>query len=89
MPKSEKRIEQEITLKASKIGARLFKNEVGAGIPMNTFQKIKSAVMKRDWSLVSSCVMQAFPIHFGLAKGSSDLIGITPIKITQEMVGRP
>lgn len=65
MIKSEKRIEQEITLKASKLGARLFKNDVGFAITQN-----------------------GSPIHFGLAKGSSDLIGITPIKITQDMVGK-
>ena len=29
-----------------------------------------------------------FPIHFGLCKGSSDLIGWRTVKITQEMVGK-
>lgn len=27
-------------------------------------------------------------VHFGLCEGSSDLIGITPVKITSEMVGK-
>lgn len=30
----------------------------------------------------------ARPVQFGLFKGSSDLIGITPIVITQDMVGK-
>lgn len=63
--KSEKRVEQEINLAASKLGARLFKNNVGFAITQN-----------------------GSPIKFGLAKGSSDLIGIAPIKITPEMVGK-
>jgi hypothetical protein len=28
-----------------------------------------------------------FPVHYGLCKGSSDLIGWRPVEITQEMVG--
>lgn len=63
--KSEKRIEQEVILKASQLGATVFKNDVGFAVTQN------------------GC-----PISFGLAKGSSDLIGIAPIKITSAMVGK-
>jgi hypothetical protein len=31
---------------------------------------------------------EGIPVRFGLCVGSSDIIGITPVMITQEMVGR-
>ena len=64
MPKSEKRIEQEIILKASELGCVLFKNNVGVA-------KLQDGTT----------------IRYGLGNGSSDLIGIAPVKITPNMIG--
>jgi len=70
---SEAAIQQRLRLWASKQGARLWRNNVG--------------VLKDE---------RGVPVRYGLAnesKGmntnlkSSDLIGITPVIITQEMVG--
>ena len=74
MIKSEARIQQEILLEASKKGIRLFRNNVGA----------VTTVDRRH-------------IRFGLANSSasvnkqlksSDLIGITPVIVTRDMVGQ-
>lgn len=71
---SEAAIQQRVRLKASHQGARLFRNNVGV--------------------LFDECNR---PVRFGLANEnskinkrlkSSDLIGITPVEITSEHVGR-
>lgn len=62
---TEKQVERNLILEASKLGMILFKNEVGFAITKD-----------------------GRPIHFGLCKGSSDLIGWKSIKITEDMVGK-
>ena len=63
MPKvnPETPILKRVMLAATKMGARLFRNNVG-------FDEVRK-------------------IHYGLCKGSSDLIGWRPVTITPEMVG--
>lgn len=70
---SETRLLRQIQIKASRLGARLFRNNTGmawSGVPCAACR----VIMRR--------------IRFGLAVGSSDLIGWKPFTITQEMVGR-
>lgn len=71
--KTETEVQNEILLRASQLGMRLFRNNVG--------------VAYRD---------DGVPIRYGLANiskkmnqqlKSSDLIGITPTIITQDMIG--
>lgn len=73
MPKTETEVQNEILLEMSKRGAVLWRNNVGVA-----FRK------------------DGVPIRYGLANvskkmnsflKSSDLIGITPVKITPKMVG--
>lgn len=69
---SESHLLQRIRLKASQIGWRLFRNNVGvawAGKPC------------------IPCMQRMVRIRYGLCVGSSDLIGWRPITITQQMVG--
>ena len=72
--KTETEVQNEVLLKASKLGWRLFRNNVGVAINK-----------------------QGVPVRYGLANiskkmnkylKSSDLIGITPTVITQDMVGQ-
>jgi len=75
-----------IQLKATALGARLFRNNVGVGWngksefiqQENTYRLYPGDVVIRH----------ARKFHAGLCKGSSDLIGWVPIKITQDMVGQ-
>lgn len=63
--RTEANILQAVRLYASKLGLRLFRNNVGL-FTTNTGRKVRT----------------------GLCKGSSDLIGWTPITITQDMLGK-
>jgi len=66
MAQKETNILKRIQIRASELGARLFRNQVGS-------------YRLADGRFISS----------GLCKGSSDLIGWTPIIITADMVGKP
>jgi hypothetical protein len=63
---------------ASKVGARLFRNNVGVGWVGHVRGRGNGVVILHD----------ARPLHAGLCEGSSDLIGWTPRVITQDMVGQ-
>lgn len=63
---------------ATKLKARLFRNNVGLGY-------VGKPLDPRGDPMI---LQEPRPIKFGLAKGSSDLIGWTPVTITPEMVGR-
>lgn len=76
---NETTLMQRIRLRATKLGYRMFRNNVA----MAYVGKPIFDTWKRSWT-----VYDARPIHFGLAKGSSDLIGIRSIVITQDMVGK-
>ena len=62
---TESVIMRQIQLYATKLGMRLFRNNVGV-------------------AMTSSGSM----VKLGLCAGSSDLIGMIPVEITQEMVGQ-
>jgi len=77
---------RRIQVLASKKGARLFRNNVALGW-VGRPEKIttKKTVTVYPGDVV---VRVARPLHAGLCKGSSDLIGWRPIIITPEMIGR-
>jgi hypothetical protein len=66
-----------IQLTLSRTGARLFRNNTGVGWTGDVTRLSGNDVLIRN----------ARPLHAGLTKGSSDLIGWTPVTITAEMVG--
>ena len=69
---------KDIMVKASTEGDRLFRNNVGSAWTGKT-QKLN------DGRLL---ITNPRPVKFGLCNGSSDLIGWTNTKMTEEMVGK-
>lgn len=76
---TEMDVVNKVILQASRLGARLFRNNTGTG-----WTGSKSARLP-DGSMV---LKNPRPLRAGLIIGSSDCIGWTPITITPEMVGR-
>ena len=74
----ESDIQKLIQLKAAQCGAKLWRNNVGMGW-LGVPRKLS------DGSILLS---NPRPLHAGLQKGSADLIGFLPTKITAEMVGK-
>lgn len=73
----EKNIMNQLMLEASRRGDRLWRNNTGQG-----WQG------KPLWTGDLLILRGPRPINFGLCKGSSDLIGYTKVKVTEDMVGK-
>lgn len=71
----EKNIRNNVILLAAKDGISLFNNPVGTAWAGKYNPSTHSVIAPRA-------------VRYGLAVGSSDLIGITPVKITSDMVGK-
>ncbi len=71
----EKNVRNNIILLSAKSGITLFNNPVGTAWAGKYNPSTHSVIAPRA-------------VKYGLAVGSSDLIGITPVKITQDMVGK-
>jgi len=74
----ERDITNPLLKAASKAGARLFRQNVGVGW-------VGRVVRKTDDSVT---LANPRPLHAGLCKGSSDVIGWTPVVVTADMIGR-
>jgi len=75
---SEKKTTEEVLLEASNSGARLFRQNVGMGWA--------GKVVGRRGNLMT--IRDPRPLRAGLTVGSSDIVGITPVEITEDMVGQ-
>jgi hypothetical protein len=76
---SESNVQREAQIELAKHGIKTFRNNVGVGW-------IGKLVRKNpDGSIL---LANARPLHAGLCKGSSDLIGYKSVIITQDMVGQ-
>jgi hypothetical protein len=75
---SEKNIVNLAMMAATKLGARLFRNNTGTGWAGDKVVHLKDKVI----------IENPRPLRAGLMKGSSDLIGWTPITIDYHMVGK-
>jgi hypothetical protein len=83
---SESAVLKGTMLALSKIGARVFRNNVAvAAVGRIEWVKSHRTVTVHPGDAV---VRSARVLHAGLCKGSADLIGWTPVVITPEMVGR-
>lgn len=78
---------KETILEASKLGSRIFRNNVGLGWIGHPVIHITKPI-KLNLKPGDCVVRNARALHAGLCEGSSDAIGITPTLITKEMVGK-
>jgi hypothetical protein len=77
---------KQIMIEFSRRGSRLFRNNVGSAWMGKIFRPphtMTVAVTNKD-----IIIYGARPVSFGLAVGSSDLIGWTPVKITEHHLGK-
>lgn len=75
---SERPLTDEIMLAASALGARLFRQNTGVGWVGKLVNKTANLVTLEN----------PRPLRAGLCVGSSDIIGIAPVVVTQDMVGQ-
>jgi len=78
---------KKFLLEYSRLGLRLFRNNVGkpwSGKRIGPFKETKTITVNKGDVLLKN----ARPFHAGLVKGSSDLIGWSTMLITPHMVGK-
>lgn len=82
----ESAVQNLIRMFMSSIGIVNWRNNVGTGWAGKTIHiKKRGSVYLEHGDVV---VKNARPLHSGLCKGSSDVIGITPVLIDEAMVGK-
>ncbi|NCC23243.1 MAG: VRR-NUC domain-containing protein, partial [Alphaproteobacteria bacterium] len=75
---SEKAIQSAVMLAASQAGLTTWRNNTGQAWT-------GEATRLKDGSIL---IRNPRPLHAGLCRGSSDLIGLRPVIVTQEHVGQ-
>jgi len=77
---------KQIQLRASKLGARLFRNSVGKGWQ----GKAHRIEREETYRLYKGDVIirKARRVEYGLCIGSADTVGWIPVKITEDMVNQ-
>ena len=75
---TERNIQQDIRLALSRAGSRMFRNNVGQAWTGRVVRNTNGSITIYD----------PRPLDAGLCKGSSDLIGWTPVTVTADMVGK-
>ena len=89
MASQETTIVNEIMKDTSKSGVRLFKNVRGMFYTIEGVKALIAAAMSLNPARIKQAVQQLRMTTAGLlAAGASDLLGFTPVVITQEMVGQ-
>lgn len=81
----EKNIQSEIMLALSEQGNLVWRNNTGMGWAGRANRiTMPGSVRVEPGDVV---IRNARPLHAGLCVGSCDLIGITPVRVTRDMVG--
>lgn len=83
---SESDVLKRAMLALSAAGARVFRQNTGLGWIGQTKRVSRSEMVKMEPGDV--LIKNARPLHAGLCKGSSDIIGWTSIEINPSMVGK-
>ena len=76
---TEAEIMRAVQVRASQLGARLFRNNVGMGWTGQAHQPTRSEVL--TVGLGDVVIFGARRIRFGLGEGSGDLTGWTPVEV--------
>lgn len=87
MRPGENALLKKFLLEYSKLGSRIFRNNVGMGWTGKTdgpVKETKRAILKSG----DIVLRNARPFHAGFPRGSSDLVGWTQVTVTPDMVGR-
>jgi len=85
---TEAPVQANTRMEASRIGARLFRNNRGMFYTVDAVKKLIGLVIKGDLAGARAMSGKQRIVRAGLeADGSSDLVGDFPVTITQEMVG--
>ena len=88
MSAEETKVVVRVMKEASKAGNRLLRNSRGQFYTLDGVRALIDAAKKLDLDGILACIKKLRQVRAGLeAEGASDLIGITPITITPEMVG--
>lgn len=82
----EKDIQSLVMLRISEEGVLIFRNNVGTGWQGSKILRGPARCVELDPGDV--VIRNARPLHAGLCKGSSDLIGLKTLTITPDMVGQ-
>lgn len=86
---SEGKIWRDIRDKLSRGPLRLFRNECGNGVAVrHKHPHTRQAIISACIDLAAKMGGSGARIHFGLTTGSSDLIGLKSVIISQDMVGQ-
>lgn len=83
---SESRILSEVRLAAGEYGLTLWRNNVAQAWTGEAHKITRTGLAKVGPGDV--VIRNARPLHAGLCKGSSDLIGLKPMVITEADIGR-
>ena len=84
---TERNVMNENHVKLSREGFRLFRNNVGKGWTGESIYYCEWQE-KITVNIGDVIIRAARRIHYGLLKGSGDLIGYKTVKITEDMVGK-
>ena len=82
---SESNIQREIMLALSKAGVTIWRQNVGTGWVGESHRITHPTTIRLQPGDV--VIRNARPLHAGLCKGSSDLIGLQPVVIQPEHIG--
>lgn len=86
---SEAPVLKRTMMQASRIGCRLLRNNRGQFYTMDGVKVLIKLVRARDWGALAAAINRLRQVRAGVeAPGSSDLLGIYTMTITQEMVGK-
>lgn len=73
----ETELVRRILMAATQEGARLFRQNVGMGWAGTVIERTPARLVLENYR----------PLHAGLVKGSSDMVGLHPVLVTEQMVG--